>query len=75
MFLWSIRNAWLPVALYLFGSYAANNKLPYTENYSFDFQYQLAPLANRRFRASAGRRCLRCFSKGKQYFVAFNMAQ
>jgi hypothetical protein len=28
---------------YLFGSYAANNKLPYTENYSFDVQYQLAP--------------------------------
>jgi hypothetical protein len=30
-------------APYLFGSYAANNKLPYTENYSLDFQYQLAP--------------------------------
>ncbi len=30
-------------APYLFGSYAANNKLPYTENYSFDFQYQLKP--------------------------------
>ncbi len=28
---------------YLFGSYAANNKLPYTENYSLDLQYQLAP--------------------------------
>lgn len=27
---------------YLFGSYAANNKLPYTENYSLDLQYQLA---------------------------------
>jgi hypothetical protein len=30
-------------APYLFGSYAANNKLPYTENYSFDLQYQLFP--------------------------------
>ncbi len=30
-------------APYLFGSYAADNKLPYTENYSLDFQYQLAP--------------------------------
>jgi hypothetical protein len=30
-------------APYLFGSYAANNKLPYTENYSLDFQYQLRP--------------------------------
>lgn len=28
---------------YLFGAYAANNKLPYTENYSLDLQYQLAP--------------------------------
>jgi Carboxypeptidase regulatory-like domain len=27
---------------YLFGSYAANNKLPYTENWSFDLQYQVA---------------------------------
>lgn len=26
---------------YLFGSYAANNKLPYTENWSLDVQYQL----------------------------------
>jgi hypothetical protein len=30
-------------APYLFGSYAANNKLPYTENYSFDVQYQVLP--------------------------------
>src|SRR3984885_2064740 len=30
-------------APYLFGSYAANNKLPYTENYSLDVQYQLTP--------------------------------
>ena len=30
-------------APYLFGSYAANNKLPYTENWSLDFQYQLLP--------------------------------
>jgi hypothetical protein len=29
-------------APYLFGAYAANNKLPYTENYSLDLQYQLA---------------------------------
>ncbi len=28
---------------YLFGSYAANNKLPYTENWSLDVQYQLNP--------------------------------
>ncbi len=28
---------------YLFGSYAANNKLPYTENWSLDVQYQLLP--------------------------------
>jgi hypothetical protein len=26
---------------YLFGAYAANNKLPYSENYSLDLQYQL----------------------------------
>jgi hypothetical protein len=30
-------------APYLFGAYAANNKLPYTENYSFDVQYQIFP--------------------------------
>ena len=28
---------------YLFGAYAAANKLPYTENWSFDLQYQVAP--------------------------------
>ncbi len=28
---------------YLFGSYAANNKLPYTENWSLDLQYQILP--------------------------------
>ena len=28
---------------YLFGSYAATNKLPYTENYSLDIQYQVLP--------------------------------
>jgi Carboxypeptidase regulatory-like domain/TonB dependent receptor len=28
-------------APYLFGAYAANNKLPYSENYSLDLQYQL----------------------------------
>jgi hypothetical protein len=28
---------------YLFGAYAANNKLPYSENYSLDLQYQLTP--------------------------------
>jgi hypothetical protein len=28
---------------YLFGSYSANNVLPYTENWSLDFQYQLFP--------------------------------
>ena len=28
---------------YLFGSYARNNSLPYTENWSLDFQYQLFP--------------------------------
>jgi hypothetical protein len=28
---------------YLFGAYAANNKLPYTENWSLDLQYQLYP--------------------------------
>ncbi len=28
---------------YLFGSYAANNKLPYTENWSLDVQYQILP--------------------------------
>lgn len=37
-------------APYLFGSYAANNKLPYTENWSLDVQYQLA----RRVVASVG---------------------
>jgi hypothetical protein len=30
-------------APYLFGAYAANNKLPYSENYSLDLQYQLFP--------------------------------
>src|SRR6202044_2574453 len=30
-------------APYLFGAYAANNKLPYTENWSLDLQYQVAP--------------------------------
>jgi hypothetical protein len=30
-------------APYLFGAYAANNKLPYSENYSLDLQYQLLP--------------------------------
>ena len=30
-------------APYLFGAYAANNKLPYTENWSFDLQYQALP--------------------------------
>jgi hypothetical protein len=28
-------------APYLFGAYAANNKLPYSENYSLDLQYQV----------------------------------
>jgi hypothetical protein len=28
---------------YVFGSYARNNKLPYTENYSLDVQYQIRP--------------------------------
>ena len=28
---------------YLFGSYAANNKLPYTQNWSLDLQYQIWP--------------------------------
>ena len=28
---------------YLFGAYAANNKLPYTENWSLDLQYQILP--------------------------------
>ena len=28
---------------YLFGAYAANNKLPYTENWSLDVQYQVLP--------------------------------
>lgn len=28
---------------YLFGSYALNNKLPYTENWSLDFQWQARP--------------------------------
>lgn len=28
---------------YLFGAYAASNKLPYTENYSFDLQYEITP--------------------------------
>jgi hypothetical protein len=28
---------------YLFGAYAANNKLPYTENWSLDLQYQVLP--------------------------------
>ncbi len=30
-------------APYLFGAYAANNKLPYTENWSLDLQYQVLP--------------------------------
>ena len=30
-------------APYLFGAYSANNKLPYTENYSLDVQYQIFP--------------------------------
>jgi hypothetical protein len=30
-------------APYLFGAYAANNKLPYSENYSLDLQYQVLP--------------------------------
>ena len=30
-------------APYLFGAYAANNKLPYTENWSLDLQYQFLP--------------------------------
>ncbi len=30
-------------APYLFGAYARNNKLPYTENWSFDVQYQIVP--------------------------------
>lgn len=28
---------------YLFGAYALNNKLPYTEDWSLDFQYQVRP--------------------------------
>jgi hypothetical protein len=28
---------------FLFGAYGRNNKLPYTENCSLDFQYQLSP--------------------------------
>lgn len=28
---------------YLFGAYGKDNKLPYTENWSFDIQYQVAP--------------------------------
>ncbi|MBB5060824.1 hypothetical protein HDF16_005560 [Granulicella aggregans] len=28
---------------YLFGAYGINNKLPYTENWSLDFQYQVFP--------------------------------
>ncbi len=28
---------------YLFGAYALNNKLPYTENWSLDFQWQVSP--------------------------------
>ncbi len=30
-------------APYLFGAYAKNNVLPYTENWSFDLQYQFSP--------------------------------
>ena len=32
-----------PVNPYLFGAYAKNNVLPYTENWSFDLQYQFTP--------------------------------